>query len=272
MPGTSTLAQRVELRTTALYSVSHDLRAPLGAIRAIAGTLRAVDVEARVRDAMLADVEREVDRLTRLVSSLLTVSRLEAGRLILRRTPMPVDELCRAALSVARAVIGARPVELTIASRLSPVEVDEMMLRQVLVNLLENATLHDPGTIVLHARQLREGLELRVVDHGPGVPASESERVFEPFERLNADAPGRGSGTGLGLPIARGFVEAHGGTIQVETTPGGGATFVVSLPLQARSRRTNTRSATPPVTRVIASSTPPSSHGIVPRSISAPGA
>ena len=231
MHGTRKVDQAVELRTTALYSVSHDLRAPLSAIRAVAGTLRAVDVDAQLRDAMLADIEREVDRLTRLVSSLLEASRVEAGALVTRRVRVPVDELCRGAVSDARAVIGERPVELTVASHLAPAEVDETMLRQVLVNLLENASIHDAGTIGLRARQVRERLELRVVDHGPGVPEPDRGRIFEPFERLRPNAPGRARGTGLGLSIARGFVRAHAGKIDVEETHGGGATFVVSLPL-----------------------------------------
>lgn len=231
MPGTRTLDEAVELRTTALYSVSHDLRAPLGAIRAIAGTLRVVDVDAPLRDAMLADIEHEVDRLTRLVASLLELSRVEAGALVARRARVPVDALCRGAISDARALIGARPIELTVASRLAPVDVDEAMLRQVLVNLLENATIHDAGTIGLRARQVRDRLEVRVVDHGPGVPEPDRARIFEPFERLRTDAPGSARGEGLGLSIARGFVRAHAGTIRVEETRGGGATFVVSLPL-----------------------------------------
>jgi len=148
---------------------------------------------------------------------------------------VPVEELCRAALDDARLALGEHLVQIDVEPDLPPVEVDETMLRQVLVNLLENAAAHDPGPIVLRARRAGTRLELRVADHGPGVPEAERERVFEAFERLRARDGVRGRGTGLGLAIVRGFVEAHGGTIHVETTPGGGATFVVSLALAEAS-------------------------------------
>jgi two-component system sensor histidine kinase KdpD len=99
----------------------------------------------------------------------------------------------------------------------------------VLVNLLENAAAHDPEIIRLRALRAGGRLELRVIDHGPSVPEAERERIFEAFQRLRTRDGVRERGTGLGLAIVRGFVEAHGGTIHVETTPGGGATFVVSL-------------------------------------------
>jgi two-component system sensor histidine kinase KdpD len=101
----------------------------------------------------------------------------------------------------------------------------------VLVNLLENAAIHDPGPIKLRAVRAGRRLELRVIDHGPGVPEAERQRIFEAFHRLRTQGGTRERGTGLGLAIARGFVEAHHGTIRVETTIGGGATFIVSLPL-----------------------------------------
>jgi two-component system sensor histidine kinase KdpD len=143
--------------------------------------------------------------------------------------PVPVEELCRGALGDARLMLGGRVVELELEPSLPPVEVDETMLRQVLVNVLENAAAYDPGPIRLRAERVGARLELRVIDHGPGVPEAERERIFEAFQRLHARGGVRRRGTGLGLAIVRGFVQAHGGTIRVETTPGGGATFVVSL-------------------------------------------
>jgi two-component system sensor histidine kinase KdpD len=98
------------------------------------------------------------------------------------------------------------------------------------VNLLENAAIHDTGPIKLRALRAGRRLELRVIDHGPGVPEAERQRIFEAFHRLRSHGGIRERGTGLGLAIARGFVEAHHGTIRVETTIGGGATFIVSLP------------------------------------------
>jgi two-component system sensor histidine kinase KdpD len=223
------LEESDRLRRALLHSVSHDLRTPLTAIRTIAAALRSAEIAPRDRDAMLADVEQEARRLGRLVTNLLEVSRVESGALRPARLPVPVEELCRGALDDARLTLGEHVVELDIEPSLPPVEVDETMLRQVLVNLLENAAAHDPEPIRLRALRAGGRLELRVIDHGPGVPEAERERIFEAFQRLRARDGVRERGTGLGLAIVRGFVEAHGGTIHVETTPGGGATFVVSL-------------------------------------------
>jgi two-component system sensor histidine kinase KdpD len=223
------LEESDRLRRALLHSVSHDLRTPLTAIRTIAAALRGAEIAPADRDAMLADVEQEARRLGRLVTNLLEVSRVESGALRPARVPVPVEELCRGALDDARLTLGEHVVALDIEPSLPPVEVDETMLRQVLVNLLENAAAHDPEPIRLRALRAGGRLELRVVDHGPGVPEAERERIFEAFQRLRARDGVRERGTGLGLAIVRGFVEAHGGTIHVETTPGGGATFVVSL-------------------------------------------
>ena len=225
------LEESDRLRRALLHSVSHDLRTPLTAIRTIAAALRDADVPKDERDSMLADVEHEAGRLTRLVSNLLEVSRVESGALRPVRVPVPVEELCRAALEDARLALEGHVVELELEPHLPPVEVDETMLRQVLVNLLENAALHDPGPLKLRAVRAGRRIELRVIDHGPGVPEAERQRIFEAFQRLRSAAGVRERGTGLGLAIARGFVEAHGGSIRVETTIGGGATFVVSLPV-----------------------------------------
>ncbi len=225
------LEESDRLRRALLHSVSHDLRTPLTAIRTIAAALLGADVDKARRDSMLADVEHEAARLTRIVSNLLEVSRIESGALHPVLVPVPVEELCRAAIDDARLALGGREVELDVEPHLPPIEVDETMLRQVLVNLLENAATYDHGPLKLRAVRAGRRVELRVIDHGPGVPGAERQRIFEPFQRLRSQGKARERGTGLGLAIARGFVEAHRGTIRVETTLGGGATFVVSLPL-----------------------------------------
>jgi two-component system sensor histidine kinase KdpD len=109
-------------------------------------------------------------------------------------------------------------------------DADETLLRQALVNLLQNAARYAPGggPFRVEASRRDGGLEVRVVDHGPGVPEPERLRIFEPYNRARPGARARGSG--LGLAISRGFVAAHGGTLAIETTPGGGATFVITLP------------------------------------------
>jgi two-component system sensor histidine kinase KdpD len=226
------LEESERLSRVLLYSLSHDLRTPVTAITTIAAALRSATVEAGVRDAMLADLETEADRLVRLLSNLLDASRVEAGVLRPTLARVPVDELCLAAVEDARPSLGTRLVEVAVEPQLMPVEVDETMIHQALVNLLENAARHDPGPLEVRAARVRRFLEIRVIDHGPGVPAAERERIFEAFRRLCDQARERPRGTGLGLAIARGFVEAHRGDVHVEPTPGGGATFVVSLPIR----------------------------------------
>ena len=115
-------------------------------------------------------------------------------------------------------------------------DADETLLRQVLVNLLQNAALYAPGNVVrVEAHERAGAVEIRVVDHGPGIPEPERARIFEPYNRARPGLRARGSG--LGLAISRGFVAAHGGTLEVETTPGGGATFVVRLPTAREESR-----------------------------------
>ena len=214
-----------------LYSISHDLRTPLTAITTIAAVLRSSDVDANVRDAMVADLEAEAERLLRLISNLLEASRVEAGALRPLLVHVPVEELCRAAVDDARRSLGGRPVEIDLEPHLPAIEVDETMIRQVLVNLLENAARHDPGPLEVRAARAGRLLEIRVIDHGPGVPAAERQRIFEAFQQLGEHVGERRRGTGLGLAIARGFLEAHRGDVRAEETCGGGATFVVSLPI-----------------------------------------
>jgi two-component system, OmpR family, sensor histidine kinase KdpD len=226
------LEESERLSRALLYSLSHDLRTPVTAITTIAAALRSPAVEAGVRDAMLADLETEADRLVRLLSNLLDACRIEAGMVRPTLARVPVDELCLAAVEDARPSLGTRLVEVAVEPQLMPVEVDETMIHQALVNLLENAARHDPGPLEVRAARARRFLEIRVIDHGPGVPAAERERIFEAFRQLRDQVRERPRGTGLGLAIARGFVEAHRGDVHVEPTPGGGATFVVSLPIR----------------------------------------
>jgi two-component system, OmpR family, sensor histidine kinase KdpD len=224
------LKETDKLRTALLQSVSHDLRTPLTAITASASALHE-SVPEHERDALLGGIENEARKLTRLVDNMLDLSRIEAGALQTRRTLMPVDELLYAAVDDAAAALAGQIVDVDGAAELPPVSVDETMIRQVLVNLLENASRADPDDAVgLYASSTGEMLRISVVDHGPGVPEAERRRIFEPYYRLRKGHDQR-AGTGLGLAISRGFVEAHGGTIRVEPTAGGGATFIVELPL-----------------------------------------
>jgi two-component system sensor histidine kinase KdpD len=227
-----TLEETDQLRTVLLQSVSHDLRTPLTAIKASAESL-AGDLPAERRTELLAGIEQEVDRLSHLVANLLDLSRIETGSLRLDRQRLPLDDLVDDAVDAAGAT-GA--VELALPERLVVLDADETLLRQVLVNLLQNAARYAPGSDVrVEAREDAGAVEIRVVDHGPGIPEPERARIFEPYHRARPGLRTRGSG--LGLAISRGFVAAHGGTLEVETTPGGGATFVVRLPTAREESR-----------------------------------
>jgi two-component system sensor histidine kinase KdpD len=224
------LEETDKLRNVLLQSVSHDLRTPLTTIKATAATLRDDQLEPAQRLQLLADVEQEVDRLSHLVTNLLDLSRIESGSLQLEREQVPLDDLIDDAIAGAGQVLARDRLEVDLPSQSVVLDVDETLLRQVLVNLLQNAARYAPngGPIRVAASATTDSVEIRVVDHGPGIPEPERPRVFEPYNRSR---PGlRGHGSGLGLAISRGFVAAHGGTLHVETTPGGGATFVVTLP------------------------------------------
>jgi two-component system sensor histidine kinase KdpD len=224
------LRETDRLRTALLQSVSHDLRTPLTAITAAASALRE-DVPEHEREALLAGIEHEAERLVRLVANMLDLSRIEAGVLHPRRTLMPVDELLYAAVDDAATALEGHVVDIDGAAELPPVSVDETMIRQVLVNLLENASRAGPDDALgLYASSDGTTLRIAVVDHGHGVPEAERRRIFEAYYRLRSRQDRR-TGTGLGLAISRGFVEAHGGRIHVDPTPGGGATFTIELPV-----------------------------------------
>jgi two-component system sensor histidine kinase KdpD len=226
------LQETDRLRTALLNSVSHDLRTPLASIKASASSL--LDREVRwsdaERDEFLTTINTEVDRLTRLVHNLLDMSRIEAGALDPRLVESSLAEVVGPVVRRARAASRQR-VEVDVPDELAPVLVDPVRLDQVLTNLLDNARGYAPGSPVqVAARQDGDHIELRVVDHGPGIPVPERERVFDQFYRLKGGGR-RPEGTGMGLAICRGIVQAHGGALRVETTPGGGATFVLSLPV-----------------------------------------
>jgi two-component system, OmpR family, sensor histidine kinase KdpD len=228
------LQETDRLRTALLNSVSHDLRTPLASIKASASSL--LDHEVRWDDAereeFLATINTEADRLTRLVHNLLDMSRIEAGALDPRLVESSVAEVVGPVVRRARAASRQR-VEVDVPEELPPVLVDPVRIDQVLTNLLDNARSYAAASPVqVVARPAGDSVELRVVDHGPGIPDGERERVFDQFYRLKGGR--RPEGTGMGLAICRGIVEAHGGTLRVETTPGGGASFVLTLPVSPR--------------------------------------
>uniref|UniRef100_UPI001F5F77AC sensor histidine kinase n=1 Tax=Actinomadura roseirufa TaxID=2094049 RepID=UPI001F5F77AC len=225
------LAEGDRIRTALLAAVSHDLRTPLASIKAGVSSLRATDVEWDAEDEaeLLASVEESADRLDGLIGNLLDMSRLRTGVVTPLIRPVSLEEvLPKALLNVPEG-----HVRLDVPETLAPVLADAGLLERALANVIENAARYGPPPVVVTASELRPGpgrgrAEIHVIDRGPGVPAAARERMFAPFQRLG-DAP-RGTGTGLGLAVARGFVEAMGGTLVPEDTPGGGLTMVIALP------------------------------------------
>jgi two-component system sensor histidine kinase KdpD len=223
------LAEIDRLRAALLNAVGHDLRTPLAGIKAAVSSLRQRDVEWAPGDQaeLLATVELSTDRLVALVENLLSLSRLQAGVLSADPRPVALDAV------VAEAVLQTpdhRRVELAVPDDLPLALADPGLLERVVANLVANAlTASPPGrTVRLDGHLTGDRLLLRVIDHGTGLPASERDRVFAPFQRLHDHG---GTGLGLGLAIARGFTEAMGGTLIPSDTPGGGLTMTISIPV-----------------------------------------
>jgi two-component system sensor histidine kinase KdpD len=223
-----------ELRRSLLSAVSHDLRTPLAGAKAAVSSLRSDDIGFSEEDTaeLLATVEESVDQLTALVDNLLDSSRLAAGVVHPELKRVYLEEVVqRALLSIGRGSTGFA------ALRLDRVKIDvgdavaladAGLLERVLANLVDNALRYAPDSIVrVNAGRIADRVLINVVDEGPGVPRGAEEQLFEPFQRLG-DRNNK-YGVGLGLSVARGFVEAMGGTISATDTPGGGLTVIVDL-------------------------------------------
>jgi two-component system, OmpR family, sensor histidine kinase KdpD len=230
---TSALRRSDVLKTALLRAVSHDLRSPLTAITTAAGALDSASLSPAEHRELVADIAGEADRLSRLVDNLLDMSRLEA------RAAEPRVEWCSVEEVVVAAVddvaLPAGTFALSLDADLPLIRADAAQLQRAVANLLENSARYSGGhPVSVRARAVGPRVLIRVVDRGPGVPAAEASRIFEPFYRAGAGGPDENGhrGSGLGLAIVRGFVEANGGRVWVESLPGQGSTFVVELPLE----------------------------------------
>jgi two-component system sensor histidine kinase KdpD len=224
----ASLAEVDALRTAILAAVSHDLRTPLASIKASVSSLRDPEVAWTQRDTaeFLETIESETDRLTNLVENLLDMSRLQTGALHLVLRTVGLDEVVPRALSSLGD--SGRDVVVDVPEELARVEVDPGLLERAVANIAANArTWSADRPVRIQGSQSGGRVELRIVDRGPGVPREERARIFQPFQRLG-DRTGT-DGVGLGLAVARGFVEAMGGELRVEDTPGGGLTMVIGL-------------------------------------------
>ncbi|NJC70007.1 DUF4118 domain-containing protein [Planosporangium thailandense] len=222
------LAEVDRLRTAILRAVGHDLRTPLASIKAAASSLYSPDVRFTDadRDELVATIVESADQLDDLIENLLALSRLQAGVLSAQPRPVALDEV------VARAALGfdTSRLEIEVPDDLPRVNADPGLLERVIANLVDNAVRATPDGVVLLRATAHDGTaSLAVIDHGPGIPAADRDRVFAPFQRLDDHSTeGR---LGLGLAIARGFTDAMGGRLCPAQTPGGGLTMTIELPI-----------------------------------------
>lgn len=223
------VAESERLGKTLLNSVSHELRTPLAAIKTAASGLRAAGPLTPAQTALAEELDEATTRLNRLVQNLLDLSRLEAGHLRAHLDWHDLRDIIASARENLARPLAEHPVTLDLPADLPPVKLDALLTEQIIVNLLGNAAMHTPaGTpVILRARLGGGRLTLEVADRGPGLPAGDTARWFEKFQRGPGAAAG---GTGLGLSLVKGFTEAQGGTVTAANQPGGGAIFTVRLP------------------------------------------
>ena len=223
------VAEGDALRTALLRAVSHDLRTPLASIKASVSSLLQDDVRWSDHDEheFFLTIDEETDRLNRLVGNLLDMSRLQTGVLQMVTRAVGWEEVVAAATS-SIAVGPDDQLVLDVPETLPPIAADPALLERSVANVVANALRHGAGAPVeIHAEAGEGVVHLRITDHGPGVAAGQHDRLFEPFQRLGDTG---GTGVGLGLAVAHGFVNAMGGSIRAEDTPGGGLSVRITLP------------------------------------------
>src|SRR5215475_8031091 len=232
------------LRSALLTSISHDLKTPLAAVLAAAGTLR--DFATALSDAekaeMLATIIDESERLNRFIANLLDMTKLEAGAIVPNAAPHDLDEIVGSALRRAGKILARHRVELDLAPELPMVAVDAVLFEQVLFNLLDNAAKYSPADTTIRVRSWRDqdAVCLQVLDEGSGIPSAELEHIFDKFYRAEKGDQVR-AGTGLGLAISRGFIEAMHGTINAANrSDRSGAVFAIRLPIPPAAEQLDT--------------------------------
>ena len=223
------MAQADRLRTALLGAVSHDLRTPIAAVKASVTSLLETEVDWSPEqvNSFLKAILQDTERLNRLVGQLLDASRVQAGAVHVFFRAVGVEEVVNSALSGISQ--GLERVVVDVPEMLPDVQTDPGLLERVVANLIENALAWSPedSSVVVTAGLVAGRVDLRIVDRGSGILTTDRERIFQPFQRLGDSA--RGSGVGLGLAVARGFLEAMGNELMIDDTPGGGTTMSIGL-------------------------------------------
>jgi len=225
-------AESESLRNTLLASISHDLRTPLAILAGAGSTLaeHGASLDEVTRTSLARSIETTAREMSELVSNVLDLTRFEAGEVALRRDWQAVDDLVGTALQRLETRLAPYPIELSLPSDLPPVYVDAALIVQVFCNLFDNIVKYTPAATRVCVSAVAEGSFVRVFfdDEGPGLPAGETARLFDKFQRGGEE--GAIAGVGLGLAICRAIVRAHGGTIDAQRRPGGGARMELTLP------------------------------------------
>lgn len=229
------MAERDQLRSALLTSISHDLRTPLASIMGAAGSLRSFPglLDGATRDELVRTIQEEAERLNRFIANLLDMTRLESGAIEPNASLLDVGEVVGSVLQRGSKILAEHRVEVETAADLPMVNLDAVLFEQVLFNLLDNAAKYAPpgSTIRLQSWRDQRWIHMQVLDEGAGIPEDDLERIFGKFYRVRKSDTQR-AGTGLGLAICRGFIEAMGGAIRASNrTDRSGAVLTISLPI-----------------------------------------
>jgi len=237
-------AEGERLRSSLLSAVSHDLKTPLATMIAGSAALigRTADLDPRAADEILRSIVGEGERLSRLIHNLLSVTRLESINVELRRSPESVEDIVFSAVERFNSQPRKHPIKSELEPDLPLVSAEPVLMEQVLINLLENATRYagNEPAVGVHARAGSTAVVFQVVDDGPGIGAHEREKVFEKFYR-GEHATKSDGGVGLGLTICRSIIRAHGGTIGVRERPGGGTVVEFTVPFAVLPQELSTQ-------------------------------
>lgn len=219
------------MKTDFVSVVSHELRTPLTSIIGSLDTVNRPELapEANTARELIITARRQAGRLQRLIEDLLMVSRIDRGAIPVNRETLSLATMVEhvtTALKIPESVsVDIHPHDLAVIA-------DRDHLERILINLFENASKYAPGSPIELVTRIRGDVaEIRIVDHGPGIPPDQREKVFERFTQVEASQTRSVGGTGLGLSIVRSLAEVMGGRADVDETPGGGATFIVDLPM-----------------------------------------